>query len=280
MFDNDTKTALVIGPGGLRGAYNAGAMVRLIRKLGNSWVDSVYASSVGVCMAMFFASGQHYPAEHVWRNHIHGDQFVDLKKIFKGRYWLDLEYLAGIVSEEDSNLWLDVEEAVNSPVRINFTLTDRDRGEAVYVSPEKHNVFSLMKAACAVPFMYPAVSVNEGEYIDGGITDPLPIEKAFDDGHDKVVVITNHPTGVAPDEYLFKTMSYFYTNPMAEKLRTYAQRKRDKLKKMQQDPRIISIQPTGSLPLRSFMDSNKKRIHKTFDRGFLDASTVLGKQKE
>jgi len=47
------KTALIIGPGGLRGAYNAGVAVGLGRALGTDWVDGVYASSVGVYMAAF-----------------------------------------------------------------------------------------------------------------------------------------------------------------------------------------------------------------------------------
>ena len=52
------KKALVVGSGGLNGAYSAGVVAELGRQLGPKHFDAVYASSVGVYAATFLVANQ------------------------------------------------------------------------------------------------------------------------------------------------------------------------------------------------------------------------------
>ena len=52
------KKALIVGSGGLKGAFEAGAVAKLCRVLGPDYFDAVYASSVGVFAATFFVANQ------------------------------------------------------------------------------------------------------------------------------------------------------------------------------------------------------------------------------
>lgn len=272
---NNKKTALIIGPGGLRGAYNAGAAVQLGRAVGTDAIDSVYASSVGVYMAAFFAAEQFHPIEHVWRNLVHGDQLVDIKKVLVGRSWLDLEYLVDVLSRDDKNTWLDTAKATKSDTKLIFTLTDSDTGEAVYVTPTQDNIFQLMTASCAVPFMHPAVEIGGNTFIDGGIADPLPIEKAFQDGHDRIIVLDDKPVSVKSNPYTMWSLSWLFWSPVADKLRSYAERMRSNHEKIEHDSRITSIRPQEPLPMQSFMDTHESHINETFDRGLADAAKIF-----
>lgn len=229
--DESDKTALVIGPGGLRGAYNAGAAVRLGHKINTDDIDSVYASSVGVYMGAFFAAGQFHPIEHVWRHLVHGDQLVDIKKIFQGRSWLDLEYLVDVLKRDDPNTWLDIDGATSSDTVLTLTLTSKQTGEPVYVTPSKQNIFPAMTASCAVPFMHSPVLIDDGLYLDGSIADPLRIKKAVDDGHDKVIAIDSDPAGAELSSYSMRALSWLFQDPVANKLRSYTQRKEAKRKR-------------------------------------------------
>jgi len=218
------KTALIIGPGGLRGAYNAGVAVGLGRALGTDWVDGVYASSVGVYMTAFFAAKQFHPIEHVWRNLVHGDQLVDITKLSQGRNWLDLEYLVQVLNQEDKNTRLDVSEVISSSVAVTFTLTRKRDGESVYVQPEEDNLFSLMTASCAVPWMHPPVKIDGEQYIDGGLSDPLPVDKAFADGYNKLIVIDETPVGSPPSTYAMWWLSFLFASPLSKKVADYGHR--------------------------------------------------------
>jgi predicted patatin/cPLA2 family phospholipase len=275
MVEGTDNTALIIGPGGLRGAYNAGAAVQLGRTVGTDAIDSVYASSVGVYMGAFFAAEQFHPIEHVWRNLVHGDQLVDIKKVLVGRSWLDLEYLVDVLSRDDENTRMDTDKATQSDTNLIFTLTNSGTGEAVYVTPTQDNIFQLMTASCAVPFMHPAVTIDNYTFIDGGIADPLPIEKAFNDGHDRIIVFDDKPVDTKPDSYTMWSLSWLFWSPVADKLRSYAERMRDNHKTIENDPRITSIRPRESLPMQSFMDTHEKHINETFDRGLADAAKVI-----
>jgi predicted patatin/cPLA2 family phospholipase len=273
--DNPTKTALVIGPGGLRGAYNAGVAVTLGRELGRDEIDSIYASSVGVYMAAFFAAGQYHPIEHVWRNLVHGDQLVDITKIFAGRSWLDLEYLAAVLQRDDKNSRLDVAGVIESDIDVTYTLTDKKTGNPVYKTPTEDNIFDLMTASCAVPFMHHSVNIQGREFIDGGISDPLPIKKALDDGNDKLIVIDDKLKGGGSHGNIMKALSWLFNPPIAKRLRSYREHLKDCYKTIENDSRIIAVRPDEPLPMRYFMDTSEKRINETFDRGIVDAEKFL-----
>lgn len=46
-----------------------------------------------------------------------------------------------------------------------------------------------LMASCALPIACRAVKINDVEYFDGGVSDPIPIRKAIEDGCDRVVVL-------------------------------------------------------------------------------------------
>ena len=49
----------------------------------------------------------------------------------------------------------------------------------------------MLKATCAIPFAFPVIPLNGEEYYDGGICDPIPVKKAIEDGHEKLLIILN-----------------------------------------------------------------------------------------
>lgn len=54
---------------------------------------------------------------------------------------------------------------------------------------------SILRATCAIPIFFPSIKINNTEYYDGGICDPIPIEKAIQDGNNKHLIILTQPKG-------------------------------------------------------------------------------------
>ena len=53
--------------------------------------------------------------------------------------------------------------------------------------------YDIMKASSAVPVACEPYVIDGVPYYDGGIVDPIPVQKAIDDGYDRIVVILTRP---------------------------------------------------------------------------------------
>ena len=58
--------------------------------------------------------------------------------------------------------------------------------------PEKDQ-YDIFKGSCALPLFCKPYVVDGIPCLDGGISDPVPVLKAFEDGCDKVVLILTRP---------------------------------------------------------------------------------------
>ncbi|MBS5725457.1 MAG: patatin-like phospholipase family protein, partial [Clostridiales bacterium] len=55
------------------------------------------------------------------------------------------------------------------------------------------NNYDILKASCSIPIVCRPYSIGGVPYYDGAISDPVPIEKAFSLGCEKVVLILTRP---------------------------------------------------------------------------------------
>ena len=188
-----SKRALIVGVGGFRGAYDAGALRTFDGELQNNFFDSIYASSAGVVSATYFATSQTSDLEKLWSEHVTVGRLVSMVfNPLRGRHILDLDYLIDCMANSPYSLDKYRFDDLSIP-SITYVLTDHKTGKPVYRTPTSDNIFDLMKAALSVPYLHPPVYVDNKKFVDGGLADPLPIQKAFQDGHDEVWVVYNKP---------------------------------------------------------------------------------------
>jgi len=269
------RRALVIGPGGLRGAYDAGVMSVLCRELGPDYFDEIWASSVGVFASAFFLTNQLDIIEEVWRNRVDGTKLVNFFNPLRGRDVLDTEYLIDIFSNGETAF--DHEAYGRSKTKLHYVLTEAISGGLSYVVPSKENIFFYMLAATAVHGVHRPVCGNSVCYRDGGIADPLPIELALLGNFDEIFVVYNKPRGF----YTGKGFDLF--EPLLNKLLFPPNTKRGDLKRrlarvektLDNNASLKIIRPTGQIPLERVLDTNKARINKTVDLGIKDAEFFL-----
>lgn len=271
------KRALVIGSGGLRGAYDAGVIALLGRELGPDYFDAVYASSVGVFAGTFYVANQPDVIENTWRNFVAGNQLVNYLNPLKGRGILDIEYLLEIFS--DKRAYLDLDAVINSDTKLVYVLSKYPSGEVIYKTPKKGEIFPLMRAATVMPLFHEPVEFEGDKYIDiGGIIEPLPINEPLSKDFDEVIVVYNKFKGFYGglkaklfNSIISTALAHKYHLPFfsIEKIHKNLEQK------MEQDPRIRIIRPLRQIPLKSILDTNKERINKTIDIGIEDAISYV-----
>ena len=266
------RRALVVGMGGLRGGYDAGVVATLCRELGPDYFDAVFASSVGVFAATFFLANQPDTLERTWRNFVDGRKLVNFWNPLRRREVLDLEYLTGIFQNEIS--FLDVEKVFKASASLMYALTEYSSGKTVYRKPDRENLFECMQASAALPFAHRPVSIDNVRYVDGGLSCPLPVHKAIEDGYDEIIAVYNKPEGFYVEKrfrFFHPVASLFLPPSVAGLLTTYERKVREIEELISCNRHVTVIRPKTQIPLRSIRDTNKKRIHEAIDMGIIDA---------
>ncbi len=259
--------ALVVGSGGMFGAYGAGVLAELGRQLGSQYFDSIHAFSVGVFAATFFAAGQPCIIEATWRNHVDGRKLINFFRVWRA---LKLHYLEEIFQDERS--FLDVDAIFRSRTRLTYVLTKLPEGHAVYRSPTRQNIFRYMSASSATPVLHGAVKIGSEQFLDGAFSDPLPVANALENGAELVVVVSNKRADfrIAKSFRALGLVCRVVPGSVARLVHNYEARVRE-TERLLADPRVVVIRPSAPLPLRRVIDTNVARLNATIDIGIKDA---------
>ncbi len=269
------KRALVVGPGGLYGAYDAGVLATLCRQLGSNYFDRIYACSVGVFAGAFFMANQPGVIENTWRNLVDGKKLVNFTNPLFGKEIVNRDYLIEIFSDQRS--MLDLKVAFGNNCKLTCVLTRLLDGESAYKVMNEKNWKILMKASTALPLFTRPVLVEEDFFIDGGLSDPLPVLKALEDGFDEVIVVLSREKGAFRRKFhwVFNLIAWILPGSIRSIIHTLPKRSLDIEIKMHNNSRVKIIRPEKKLPLRTLLDVNKKRINESFNLGVLDAMKFL-----
>jgi len=164
--------------------------------------DAVYGTSAGGALAAWWSAGQARFAAASWR-------YVADRRILSYRRWLlgrgpllDHDALFDIVYAREHPL--DIAALAKAPHPVVVTATDAETGETRYVDLRAGPVLAWLRATGRMPLASgPAVEIDGRRWVDGGVTDPIPIARAIADRHDRVVCVLNRPAGSRKPEPRF-----------------------------------------------------------------------------
>ena len=90
----------------------------------------------------------------------------------------------------------DWDTFLNNPTQVKVGVTNVETGQCEYLDGKQlDKKCTMLKATCAIPFAFPVISLNGKKYYDGGICDPIPVKKAMEDGHQKLLIVLTRPKG-------------------------------------------------------------------------------------
>ena len=80
----------------------------------------------------------------------------------------------------------DMDTYKKYPGKVLVGVTNAKTGETEYLDgKELDDKATLLRATCAIPIFFPVIKINNNEYYDGGLCDPIPVRKAIEDGNKK-----------------------------------------------------------------------------------------------
>lgn len=183
--------ALVLEGGALRGVYTAGVLDILIEE-GISF-DAVYGVSAGSINALNFLSRQSGRFAQIALEYSNDPRYMSEENLERTGDYFGFDFLLGELSKE--LVPFDYDTFEKSPSLFYAVVTDMETGEAVFLEKSEVDIFRAVVASSSLPLLALPKVIGGRAYMDGGFTCPLPFERAFEDGADKVVVITTRERG-------------------------------------------------------------------------------------
>lgn len=190
------KTGIVDVGGGMRGIYAAGVFDWCLDH--DICFDLCVGVSAGSANAASYVAKQRGRNYRFYTEYSFRKQYMGIGRFLRKRSFVDLDYVYGTLSNSNGEAPLDYQKLMESSSEMLVVATNAETGEARYFdkSDMKQDCYDILKASSAIPFVCHPYSVEGTPYYDGALSDPIPIEKAFSLGCEKVVLIITKPRDV------------------------------------------------------------------------------------
>ncbi|MGM9941430.1 MAG: patatin family protein [Bulleidia sp.] len=273
------RTGIIDAGGGYRGVYAAGIMDALM--------DHHITFNVGIGVSAGSANIASYIAGQRGRNLKFYTEY-GMRKEYAGignyihkRSYIDLDYVYSTLSNENGEDPVDYDTFVNNPMEMAIVATDAKTGMPKYFTKQDihRNDFSVLKASCAIPGVCRPVEIDGVPYVDGGVSDPVPIDLAMRMGCEKIVVVLTrplaHPRKPENDPKLAMIIRKDYpvtAGKLANHYNTY-NKAVSLAKAYEASGQVCIIAPDDTLGVRSICH-DPEAMRKLYQKGYSDAQKI------
>ena len=184
-------TGLILEGGGMRGAFTAGVLdYWMSREL---WLPHVYGVSAGAGQACSYVCRQPGRGIRVWLNYLDDPRFCSIRSLITTGDLFGAELSYDLVPRKLDPL--DNAAYQRSGALLVAVVTDVETGQPAYLPIRDMDAdVEIIRASASLPLISNIVKVRGGRYLDGGISDSIPIRKSISDGHERnVLVLTQAP---------------------------------------------------------------------------------------
>jgi len=273
------KIGVVDVGGGLRGIYAAGIL--------DYCMDQKIEFDLGIGVSAGSANLASYTARQPRRNlqfyseYALRKEYMSVGNFLKSRNYINMDYVYGTLSNSDGESPLDYEQIVRNPAEFIIVATEAATGKAKYFNKSDiyQDRYDVFKASSAIPYVCRPYIIKGVPYYDGALSDPVPIEKAFDMGCDKVVLILTLPEHIVrePGKDIFLANRIRKTFPIAsEKLKHRADKYNEgvELARMyEMKGKLLIVAPNDTCGV-STLSRDVKSLNMLYKKGYENAKRI------
>lgn len=177
---------------------------------------------------------------------------------------------------------MDYPALARNPMEFVVVATEAETGKARYF--EKRDIaqddYGIMKASSAIPFVCRPYEVRGVPYYDGALADPIPIEKAFEMGCDKVVLLLTLPADTVRSSDKDRRLARGIRNryPLsAAALEQRAQRYNEGAalaRRYAEQGKVLIVAPDDTCGV-STLKRNADNMRKLYEKGYRDGAKIV-----
>lgn len=267
------KGTLILEGGAVRGVFTSGVLDYLMER--NMYLSHIVGVSAGTC------NGVNYVAEQIGRTKkcmIHQedeyDYYMGIRRFIKEKSLLNMDMIFDKFPNEIFPF--DYDTYFNSEIAAEWVTTNCITGKAEYMD-ERENKERLMKicrASSSMPLISPIVNIDGVPYLDGGLSDSIPIRRAMKYGNKKMVIVLTKNKGYRK-KFVTKARRRLYISAYKkypELVKTLIKRPvmynrtLEKIEKLEDEGKIFVIRPETMMISR--LERNVEKQEEFYRHGY------------
>ncbi len=272
------KIGLVLEGGGMRGLYTVGVLDALMEQ--GLRVDEAVGVSAGACNGVSYVSQQKGRGLQVNLDYLGDKRYLSWSNFFHTRSLFGMDFIFEEIP--DRLIPFDYQAFQRDPCDFWAGVTDVETGLPVYFGKaDLVDNSRVIRASSAIPVFSPMVEYKGGRYLDGGTSAPIPLDKALEDGCDRLLVVLTRERSYVkqPEKFRWVYRWVFRRHPaMVQALdrrhQVYNQAL-EQLRQLEGEGRALVIAPKESLGLSRF-EKNRERLLAAYREGLEQTKGQMG----
>ena len=275
------KSALVLEGGAKRGIYTAGVLDVLLEN--NIFVDGLFGVSAGAIHGCSYASLQKGRSIRYTQKYNDDYRFMSWRSLFLTGNMVETKFSYHTLPEKLDPY--DNTTFMKQKIAFYAVCSNVETGRPEYIRcRDMFKDIDVIRASASMPLVSQIVKVRGKKLLDGGISDSIPVDAAFQKGFDKNIVVLTRPKDYRKKnlnafiKFLVKCVYRKYPNfiqTIINRPQMYnAQVAR--VEALEKDKKILVIRPSRKINI-SRMERNLDVIKQMYHLGRTDAQKALPK---
>ena len=273
------KIGIIDVGGGLRDIYGSGVFDRLMDD--GVQMDYCIGVSAGSANIASYLAGQRGRNYRFYIEYSRRKEYMSAANLPKKGALLDLHYIYGTLSNSGGEDPLDYDAFVANPAEFVVVATDAKTGGIRYFTKDdiKRDDYRVLMASSAIPVVTRFETVGDSLFTDGGVGEPIPVERAFADGCDKVVLVLTTPDAPMQQKRRDKIGSVVLrrSNPaVADLLRVRHEvynHQRLLAHKYADEGKVLIISPDDTCGIKT-LTKDTSALQRLYEKGYEDGAKV------
>ena len=266
--------------GGMRGVFGCGVTDFLLDN--DITFDYCLGVSAGSANLASYVSRQRGRNYRYYTKYSLRPEYMSAFNFVTKHSFFDLDYVYSVLSDSDGEDPLDYKTLSQSNQIYKAVATNGETGEPHYFTKDdfRQDFYEPLKASSAIPGVCKPVSIDGTDYFDGGVSDPIPVEKALADGCDHVFLILTKPIDFVKKPEMFKSA---YTKVLKnypaviKKLNIRHETYNNEIKKaleLSKEGKVTIIAPDDGYSVTAFT-RNLRELNHLCNEGYIKAGEIL-----
>ena len=274
------KTGLVIEGGGVRGIYAAGVLDAFMEA--GLTFDGVIGVSAGAIHGCSFVSEQKGRSLRYYKKYSSDPRFMSFRNWLKTGNLVDTDFCYHELPDKLDLFDHDAFE--KNETKFYVTCSNVETGKAEYIHlTDMRKEIDYLRASASLPYFSEIVEINGKKYLDGGVSDSIPIDAFRKLGYGRNVVVLTRDKSYRKKPEMKKLSSAVYRkypkfiSALHERHTSY-NRTLKRIMELEKQGEIFVIRPVKPLEVGR-MEKDPKKVEETYLAGYKDARRKMKELK-
>ena len=278
------KTGLVLEGGAMRGLFTAGVLDVMLDN--DIKIDAIVGVSAGALFGPNYFSKQKGRVLRYMSKYIKDKRYISYRNLlFTGNIVSKRFAYYKVQTKLDK---FDNEEFKKANKEYKAVATNVITGKCEYLEiKDAFKDMEKLRASSSVPVVSKMVKIEGKKYLDGAISNSIPVDKFIEEGFDKIIVVLTRPFNYKKDPLnskKLKMINFKYKKypklieAMKNRYKVYNDTL-EKIKLLEKEGKIFVIRPQENINI-NIVERDANKLKEAYELGVNETKEALNKLKK